>query len=580
MSQKQIGTVFGLLFAIQIAFVLLLSPINLPAGSALTGKLFFLIVMGALLAQPALIAIWAGLSPQCFVRRWTQALAMLMCFDLAISFASAKNASARDNPGEVLQIVAWLVTVAACQLPLWFLRRRFGWQIEAPVEPAHPPDAQINQFSISHLLAGMAVVAAFLAALRWLHPESVSAEWAMHLLRFAAMGAAIGLLGLLPVAICWLILLPGSGGFWRWSIGAAVVCVGAAAATAVAAFGSRGEVGELVFALLGAVIWSAASLFVVRLCGYRLVRRGARGRVVERDTIPAAQPIASTPRRFALSVLLLALVLMALATLAPARLQLWREKEEARRWSESGLLILQKDGEITTVLGDGGVWLASDTVDRINECSQLYHLDLSGTDADDETLVRLGNLPRLAGLELCGTRIGDRGVEQLGKFRALRKLNLCMTDVTDDCLVILAGLKSLESVELSHTCVTPVGIKWLQETNPKLRVNSIADDATLRRLAMGFRQRRTSLSQGAASPPPPLRFRAMGPLVTDAGVAALRGSTRIEELDLTDAKVTDAAVKDLATLTGAKKLMLSGTQITNSGAAELQRRLPDCKISR
>ncbi|HVW38355.1 MAG TPA: hypothetical protein VHB99_13660, partial [Pirellulales bacterium] len=249
-------------------------------------------------------------------------------------------------------------------------------------------------------------------------------------------------------------------------------------------------------------------------------------------------------------------------------------------WSESGLVILQKDGEITTVVGDGGVWLASDTVDRINECGQMHHLDLSGSDADDETLVRLANLPQLAGLELCGTRIGDRGVEQLGKFRALRQLNLCMTDVTDNCLVILAGLKSLESVDLSHTCVTPDGIKWLQETNPKLRVNSIADDATLRRLAMRFRRRRTPFSRDAALPPPPLRYRAMGPLVTDAGVAALRGSTRIEELDLTDAKVTDAAVKDLATLTGAKKLVLRGTQITDSGAAELQRRLPDCKISR
>ncbi|HUY91229.1 MAG TPA: hypothetical protein VMV10_21000 [Pirellulales bacterium] len=68
--------------------------------------------------------------------------------------------------------------------------------------------------------------------------------------------------------------------------------------------------------------------------------------------------------------------------------------------------------------------------------------------------------------------------------------------------------------------------------------------------------------------------------MTDAGVAALRGMTRIEELDLTDAAVTDGAINDLATLTKMTKLVLRGTKISGSGAAQLRRRLPDCEIER
>ena len=578
MSLVQIRVVFGLLAAVHVAFLLLLSPINLPAEFGPAGQRFLMMVMGALVAQPGLIALWAGLAPQAFMRRWAQALAMLLCFDLALAFASANNASARAGTEEMLEIVAWLVAVVAGQLPLWFLRRRFGWRIEPPPEHARPADERGNQFSMIHLLAAMAVVAAFLAALRWIYPNASSARLPEHLLRFAAIGAMTSLVGLLPLAVCWLVLLPGRGGFWRWSIGLGGAGIFAATAAAVAAFGSPGEVGELIFILSGTVLWSAGNLFIVRLCGYRLVRRRAGATGQEASIV--LQSAASTNRRFASAVVPLALTLLAMAPLAPGRARLWREKEMARRWRESGLIVLQTSGEITTVICDEGAWLVADAVERINACSQLRHLDLSGSDAGDATLAGLGNLPQLAGLEVCGTRIGDAGAEQLGKFRALRQLNLSMTDVTDDCLVILAGLKSLQTVDLSHTRVTPEGIDWLKQMQLGIEIRSTTDDNSLRRLVERFRRRRTLLSPDAASPPPPLRFRATGPQVTDAGAAALGGMTRIEELDLTDADVTDAAVKVLATLKSLKTLTLIGTRITDSGIVELQARLPDCRIVR
>jgi hypothetical protein len=78
----------------------------------------------------------------------------------------------------------------------------------------------------------------------------------------------------------------------------------------------------------------------------------------------------------------------------------------------------------------------------------------------------------------------------------------------------------------------------------------------------------------------PLRLNAIGPKVTDLGIAFMRGMTSIEKLDLTDARVTDAAISDLATLTGLKELVLRGTQITDSGVERLTQALPDCEIVR
>lgn len=71
---------------------------------------------------------------------------------------------------------------------------------------------------------------------------------------------------------------------------------------------------------------------------------------------------------------------------------------------------------------------------------------------------------------------------------------------------------------------------------------------------------------------------ARGPGVTDTGVAALRGMTNIEELDLTDARVTDGAINDLVTLSGLKKVVLKGTRVSTSGVAKLRQALPGCAI--
>lgn len=133
-------------------------------------------------------------------------------------------------------------------------------------------------------------------------------------------------------------------------------------------------------------------------------------------------------------------------------------------------------------------------------------------------------------------------------------------------------------VDVGLTRVTQRGIARLQRARPGLRISSTTDDSTLAIVTSSFQPRRTVLSRSAGWRPIAVRLHAVGPAVTDVGVAALRGMTNIEELDLTDTSVSDAAVGDLATLSRLKKLVLGGTQVSEAGIARLRQALPGCTI--
>ena len=54
----------------------------------------------------------------------------------------------------------------------------------------------------------------------------------------------------------------------------------------------------------------------------------------------------------------------------------------------------------------------------------------------------------------------------------------------------------------------------------------------------------------------------------------------LQTLGLMDTKVTDAGLVHLTGLTNLQTLNFSFTKITDAGVAELQKALPNCKISR
>jgi hypothetical protein len=68
--------------------------------------------------------------------------------------------------------------------------------------------------------------------------------------------------------------------------------------------------------------------------------------------------------------------------------------------------------------------------------------------------------------------------------------------------------------------------------------------------------------------------------VTDAGLMHLRELTQLQYLHLTRTEITDAGLVHLKGLTNLQTLGLEGTKVTEVGVNDLQKALPDCKISR
>ena len=72
----------------------------------------------------------------------------------------------------------------------------------------------------------------------------------------------------------------------------------------------------------------------------------------------------------------------------------------------------------------------------------------------------------------------------------------------------------------------------------------------------------------------------MGSNVTDAGLQNLKGLTRLQLLYLTDTHVSDAGLQHLKGLTQLRDLDVEGTSVTDAGVEDLQKALPNLKMSR
>jgi hypothetical protein len=66
--------------------------------------------------------------------------------------------------------------------------------------------------------------------------------------------------------------------------------------------------------------------------------------------------------------------------------------------------------------------------------------------------------------------------------------------------------------------------------------------------------------------------------VTDAGLEKLRGLPQLKALSLDNTKVTDAGLEHLSGLRQLQYLYLNGTNVTDAGVTKLQQALPNCKI--
>ena len=68
--------------------------------------------------------------------------------------------------------------------------------------------------------------------------------------------------------------------------------------------------------------------------------------------------------------------------------------------------------------------------------------------------------------------------------------------------------------------------------------------------------------------------------INDTGLAHLKQLANLERLFLDKTQITDVGLGHLKSLANLKTLGLAGTKVTDAGIAELQKALPNCKITK
>lgn len=166
----------------------------------------------------------------------------------------------------------------------------------------------------------------------------------------------------------------------------------------------------------------------------------------------------------------------------------------------------------------GQAWLRPLVGDYFFASVVEVHCVSETTDSDLRDL--LANLTRLRGLNVAWSKVTDAGLIHLAELTKLEGVELRGTEVTDNGLVHLRGLTKL---------------KWLNLEGTK---------------------------------------------VAGTGFVHLKALTKLEWLNLERTKITDAGLAQFAGLTTLVWVHLAETKVTDEGVKQLQKGLPNLKITR
>lgn len=159
--------------------------------------------MGATLAPPTLLAMWAVFGPQRAAVRLPLTTWLVGACGLCVAAGAALDGGEVDDRGLFIGGV-WLLTFIVAQLPLWLLRAVRGWRLECAGsaidgQPAKPS----SQFTLAGLLGWTLAAASLLGAWRWVLPDGMlDLEFMGEFLSMGVLASlAIALAGL-PIVAC------------------------------------------------------------------------------------------------------------------------------------------------------------------------------------------------------------------------------------------------------------------------------------------------------------------------------------------------------------------------------------------
>jgi internalin A len=205
---------------------------------------------------------------------------------------------------------------------------------------------------------------------------------------------------------------------------------------------------------------------------------------------------------------------------------------------------------------------------QVAKLKSLRFLSIHDSDISDAGLRRISLLSLMAKLYLVNCKkLTDDGLHHLRPMTHLKELGLEGTLVSDEGLKTLEGFGELDYLDLNDTRITDAGLAKLSKM-PALKWLSVGctgvSDAGLGKLREMQQLETLGLSNSG---------------ISDSGLVYLQEFPRLKFLDLTDTRISDHGLVHLRKLKQLEFVWLAGTRTTENGIQDLQRELPQLRIS-
>ncbi|MCB1278843.1 lectin-like protein, partial [Prosthecobacter sp.] len=178
--------------------------------------------------------------------------------------------------------------------------------------------------------------------------------------------------------------------------------------------------------------------------------------------------------------------------------------------------------------------------------SDLTWVNLDGVpDVTDAVLAHLAGARKLDYLSIQNAgQFTGRGLDKLACTSSLTTLEVMGSGLSDDGMRALANFRKLLTLHMNSKSVTDVGFAALAEVSSLNALNLT------------------------------------GTTFGDESAGSLAKLTKLTSLDLSDTKITDLGLKKLLPLKKLTSIRLNGTAVTLEAAADFQKQMPQCKVSR
>jgi len=378
--------------------------------------------IGAMVAQPTLLAIWAMLSAGPIIDRFPRGLFLVGLVAITSIWGVWRNRGGGLEPYDIGLFLFPLLQFAMMTAPLALVRWLLGWRIVRPESAHFDVDQSSHQFSIAHLLLWMSMAAILLAAATPLLRDTdlvASIDRLPGELGSSLLGSFAYLIVALPVLFVVKATLEMEITSRSVIVATAVVVVEAGVIFNIplllgAPYDSASK--PFVVCLGSFYAWSLGVLVILRQLGFRLLWTGTSFANIESYLFKLTHP------RVRFVVVVVAMLLL-FAAMIPSAIAL-----ESRRRNHVVDLELRKAG-LVPEQSDAGLRInfrqrpvTDELLEKIAELNELKQLMLNGLDITDERLRKICEIKSLEILWLDSTPVTDAGLEHLTRLPNLRRL--------------------------------------------------------------------------------------------------------------------------------------------------------------